>query len=222
IVEFGRGVTGLTAFGLAALAAAAALLLGPGAAVLVFIGLAAVWTTGTTVAFRGAVALPWLAPQLAALLALGATIGWRLVVSDKSLAKEIARRRAHEAEMASAAAIQRAMLPAAQPAEIAAARFDVHPFMVPAREVGGDLYDIVRLDAHVPAKWSPVRGQEHAQTKESPRVLLSIGDVCGKGIPAALFMAITQAVMRLAVRLGDDLGAEVTAANRQLSVDNTE
>jgi serine phosphatase RsbU (regulator of sigma subunit) len=104
--------------------------------------------------------------------------------------------------MASAAAIQRAMLPAAQPAEIAAARFDVHPFMTPAREVGGDLYDIVRLDER--------------------RVLISIGDVCGKGIPAALFMAITQAVMRLAVRLGDDLGAEVTAANRQLSVDNTE
>src|SRR5262249_55480664 len=178
----GRGVTGLTAFALAALAAAAALLLGPGAAALAFIGLAAVWTTGTTFAFRNAVALPWLAPQLAALLALGATIGWRLVVSDRSLAKEIERRRAYEAEMASAAAIQRAMLPAAQPAEIAAARFDLHPFMTPAREVGGDLYDIVRLD--------------------EKRVLLSIGDVCGKGIPAALFMAITQAVMRLAVRLG--------------------
>jgi len=202
VVEFGRGVTGLTAFGLAALAAAAALLLGPGAAVLAFVGLAAVWTTGATFAFRGAVAMPWLAPQLAALMALGATIGWRLVVSDKSLAKEIERRRAHEAEMASAAAIQRAMLPAAQPGEIAAARFDVHPFMTPAREVGGDLYDIVRL---APA-----------------HVLLSIGDVCGKGIPAALFMAITQTVLRLAVRLGDDLGAEVTAANRQLAADNSE
>ena len=82
--------------------------------------------------------------------------------------------------MASAAAIQRAMLPATQPGEIAAARFDVHPFMTPAREVGGDLYDIVRLD--------------------ETRVLLSIGDVCGKGIPASLFMAITQTVMRLAVR----------------------
>src|SRR5262249_4895528 len=202
IVEFGRGVTGLTAFGLAALAAAAALLLGPGAAVLVFIGLAAVWTTGTTVAFRGAVALPWLAPQLAALLALGATIGWRLVVSDKSLAKEIARRRAHEAEMASAAAIQRAMLPAAQPGEIAAAKFDVVPFMTPAREVGGDLYDIVRLDG--------------------TRVLISIGDVCGKGIPAALFMAMTQTVMRMAVRLGQDLQAEIAAANDVLSTDNAE
>jgi serine phosphatase RsbU (regulator of sigma subunit) len=202
LVELGRLATGLIAFALAALAAAAALSLGPGGAVLAFLGLAAAWTTGATFAFRGAVALPWLAPQLAALLALGATIGWRLVVSDRSLAQEIARRRAHEAEMASAAAIQRAMLPGTQPAEIAAARFDIHPFMAPAREVGGDLYDIVRLD--------------------QSRVLLSIGDVCGKGIPAALFMAITQTVMRLAVRSGDDLGAEVIAANRQLAADNAE
>jgi serine phosphatase RsbU (regulator of sigma subunit) len=202
LTEFGRLATGLAAFALAALAAAAALMLGPGGAVLAFIGLAAAWTTGATFAFRGAVALPWLAPQVAALAALGATIGWRLVVSDRSLAREIARRRAHEAEMASAAAIQRAMLPATQPDEIGAARFDVHPFMTPAREVGGDLYDIVRLD--------------------QSRVLISIGDVCGKGIPAALFMAITQTVMRLAVRIGDDLGAEVIAANRQLAADNAE
>jgi serine phosphatase RsbU (regulator of sigma subunit) len=148
-------------------------------------------------------------------------IGYRLVVSDRSLRQEIARRRAHEAEMASAAAIQRAMLPAAQPDELAAAKFDVFPFMTPAREVGGDLYDIVRL-AHVPAKWAPVRRQEHAQTKESTRVLLSIGDVCGKGIPAALFMAMTQSVMRMAVRLGQDLQAEVGAANDVLSADNAE
>jgi serine phosphatase RsbU (regulator of sigma subunit) len=202
LVEFGRTATGLVAFGLAALAAAAALSLGPAGAVLAFVGLAATYTAGAALAFRGAVALPLLAPQAAALAALGATIGWRLVLSDRSLAKEIARRRAHEAEMASAAAIQRAMLPADQPGEIAAAGFDVHPFMTPAREVGGDLYDIVRLDG--------------------ARVLISIGDVCGKGIPASLFMAITQTVMRLAVRIGQDLGAEVIAANRQLCADNAE
>jgi serine phosphatase RsbU (regulator of sigma subunit) len=104
--------------------------------------------------------------------------------------------------MANAAVIQRAMLPAAQPAEIAAARFDVFPFMRPAREIGGDLYDVVKLDAN--------------------RVLISIGDVCGKGIPAALFMAMTQSVMRMAVRLGQDLQAEVGAANEVLAADNLE
>jgi CHASE2 domain-containing sensor protein len=202
LIEPGRAVTGLVAFALAALAVAAALRLGPATAVGVFLGLATLWTATATVAFRAAVALPLFAPLVAALAALGLMIGWRLVVSDKSLAKEVARRRAHEAEMASAAAIQRAMLPATQPREIAAARFDLFPFMMPAREVGGDLYDIVKLDA--------------------TRVLISIGDVCGKGIPAALFMAMTQSVMRMAVRLGQDLQAEVGAANDVLAADNAE
>jgi serine phosphatase RsbU (regulator of sigma subunit) len=104
--------------------------------------------------------------------------------------------------MASAAAIQRAMLPAIEPAGLTAGEFDLFPYMMPAKEVGGDLYDIVRLD--------------------EKRLLISIGDVCGKGIPASLFMAITQTVMRLVVRFGEDLQAEVNAANQMLVANNTE
>jgi phosphoserine phosphatase RsbU/P len=70
------------------------------------------------------------------------------------------------------------------------------------REVGGDLYDIVKLDGN--------------------RVVITIGDVCGKGIPASLFMAITQTVMRLVVRAGRDLLAEITAANKLLVANNRE
>jgi sigma-B regulation protein RsbU (phosphoserine phosphatase) len=74
--------------------------------------------------------------------------------------------------------------------------------MIPAREVGGDLYDIVELDGN--------------------RVVITIGDVCGKGVPAALFMAITQTVMRLSVRSGQDLQAEIRAANNLLVANNRE
>jgi sigma-B regulation protein RsbU (phosphoserine phosphatase) len=74
--------------------------------------------------------------------------------------------------------------------------------MLPAKEVGGDLYDIVKLDGG--------------------RVMISVGDVCGKGVPASLFMAITQTVMRLVVRFGQDLQAEVDAANKLLVANNTE
>lgn len=202
LAEFSRLGTGLTAFALAGLAATAAFALGPATAVLSFLGIAAVWTTGATIAFRGALVLPLFEPLLSALAALGTTIGYRLVVANRTIAAQIAQRRAHEAEMASAAAIQRAMLPATEPAGLTAGEFDLFPYMMPAKEVGGDLYDIVRLD--------------------EKRLLISIGDVCGKGIPASLFMAITQTVMRLVVRFGEDLQAEVNAANQMLVANNTE
>jgi len=202
LTEFGRIAAGIVSFALAAVAAAAALTLAPAAAFLAFLGLAAAWTVSATLAFRGALALPLFEPLLSALAALGVMIGYRLVVSDRSLAEQIAHRRAREAELASAAAIQRAMLPSHPPDGFTQGRFDVFPHMMPAREIGGDLYDIVSLDAN--------------------RFMISIGDVCGKGIPAALFMAITQTVMRLEVRLGQDLQAEIEAANRQLVANNRE
>ncbi len=49
-------------------------------------------------------------------------------------------------------------------------------FNTPAKEVGGDYYDIVTLSGE--------------------RLFLSLGDVSGKGVPAALLMANAQAVLR--------------------------
>jgi serine phosphatase RsbU (regulator of sigma subunit) len=202
LIEFDRISTGIAAFALAGLAVAAALAFGPAGAALTFLGIAAVWSAGATLAFRNALALPLIEPLLCALAALAATIGYRLVVADRRVAAEAARRRAHEAEMASAAAIQRAMLPGMQSNGFAEGEFDIFPHMTPAREVGGDLYDIVELDGN--------------------RVVITIGDVCGKGVPASLFMAITQTVMRLVVRSGRDLQAEIGAANNLLVANNSE
>ena len=161
LIEFGRIGTGIASFALAALAVAAALVLGPAGAALAFLGIAATWIAAATVAFRDALALPLVEPLATALAALGATIGYRLVVADRLMAAEIAQRRAREAEMASAAAIQRAMLPSMQPDDVTNSQLDIFARMIPAREVGGDLYDIVKLDEN--------------------RVIITIGDVCGKG-----------------------------------------
>ena len=202
LTEFSRVGTGIASFMLAALAIAAALALGPTGAALSFLGIATIWTAGATIAFRGALAVPLVEPLLTALAALGAAIGYRLVVADRILVAQMAQRRAHEAEMASAAAIQRAMLPSMQSSDFAAGRLDIFAHMVPAREVGGDLYDVVKLDGD--------------------RVVITIGDVCGKGVPASLFMAITQTIMRLVVRSGEDLQSEINAANKRLVADNRE
>ena len=46
-----------------------------------------------------------------------------------------------------AVAIQRAMLPDARHSDFAEGPYEIFSRMTPAREVGGDLYDVVRLDA---------------------------------------------------------------------------
>jgi serine phosphatase RsbU (regulator of sigma subunit) len=120
----------------------------------------------------------------------------------RRMAEQIVQRRAQRVEMASAAAIQRAMLPSTQATRLVEGRFDIFTHMLPARDIGGDLYDIIELDGD--------------------RVVITIGDVCGKGIPAALFMTFTQTVMRLVVRSGHDLRAEIGAANNLLVANNRE
>ena len=91
-----------------------------------FLGIATVWTAGATIAFRGAMALPLAEPLLTALAALVATISYRLVVADRIMAAQIVQQRAREAEMASAAAIQRVMLPSLQPVDVTAKRSSGH------------------------------------------------------------------------------------------------
>lgn len=117
----------------------------------------------------------------------------------KRMAEQIVLRRGQRQEMANAAAIQRAMLPGDPPPEIAG-RCDVFAFMRPAKEVGGDLYDHFLLD--------------------NDRLVIAIGDVSGKGVPAALFMAISRTVLRLTVRESGDFAAAIVRANNLLSADN--
>lgn len=57
---------------------------------------------------------------------------------------------------------------------------DIHAALEPAKVVGGDLYEVVHTD--------------------DGRVVVVIGDVSGKGIPAALFMAVTMTLIRTMAR----------------------
>ncbi len=54
--------------------------------------------------------------------------------------------------------------------------FEISASMFPARQVSGDFYDFFLIDAH--------------------RLGVCIGDVSGKGIPAALFMAVSRTLLR--------------------------
>jgi adenylate cyclase len=107
-----------------------------------------------------------------------------------------------EGELEAARRIQMGILPTA--ASVAGdPRFDLAALIVPARQIGGDLYDFFKVDA------------DH--------LFLEVGDVSGKGVPAALFMAQGKSLCKSAALRGDiDIGEIINLANAEISRDNSE
>ena len=99
-----------------------------------------------------------------------------------------------QAELALAEKLQASMVPSAP---LSGDNFLFRGQMTPAKEVGGDLYNYFFLD--------------------DTHVGFFIGDVSGKGVPAALFMAKANAMLRLIVK---DFAIE--QANAILCEDNVE
>jgi phosphoserine phosphatase RsbU/P len=79
-------------------------------------------------------------------------------------------------DLITAREIQMAILPKTFPPFPAQTNFDIFASMVPAKEVGGDFFDFFIID--------------------SERLGFVIGDVSGKGIPAAIFMAVSRTLIR--------------------------
>jgi len=88
-----------------------------------------------------------------------------------------ARLEIHEQELQRAREIQQSLLPKEIPQ---LPRIAVATAWRPARAVGGDYFDVLRLDGN--------------------RLAICIADVSGKGVPAALLMANVQASLRASVR----------------------
>src|SRR3954468_9063232 len=76
--------------------------------------------------------------------------------------------------------IQMGILPVDPGAAVKGTGVVVHALIEPARQVGGDLYEVLRA--------------------ADDRVVVALGDVSGKGIPAALFMAVAVTVLRTLAR----------------------
>ncbi len=84
-------------------------------------------------------------------------------------------------ELDAARRLQMAMVPQSFPAPSPEFPIDLCASMEPAREVGGDLYDFF--------------------ITEDGMLCFLVGDVSGKGMPAALFMARTKSLIRIATEL---------------------
>jgi sigma-B regulation protein RsbU (phosphoserine phosphatase) len=97
-----------------------------------------------------------------------------------------------------AADVQRRMLPRGTPTN---PRLDFAARYVPSFELGGDFYDFVELHGHVG---------------------VVVGDVVGKGIAAALFMAAVRASLRAHAQQVYDLDEVVARVNQALCRDTAD
>jgi sigma-B regulation protein RsbU (phosphoserine phosphatase) len=78
--------------------------------------------------------------------------------------------------------------------------FDLFAMLTPAKEVGGDLYDFMLIG-----------GQ---------RLYFCVGDVSDKGVPASLFMSVTQTLVRSAAQVLVDPDKVLTHVNAELCEEN--
>lgn len=104
-----------------------------------------------------------------------------------------------ETEMNIVARIQQGFLPAA---DHIGSGYEIHAFMRPARDVGGDIFDYVPLDDN--------------------RILILVADVSGKGLSASIFMAATLIILRQYVKMDLSPAAVLAKTNDSLASKNPE
>ena len=113
--------------------------------------------------------------MLAGMALLGFII-YRTARSARSLREASAEKERVDSELRIARGIQESMLPKTFPPFSERKDVDIYASLVPAKEVGGDLYDFNIRDG---------------------KLFFCIGDVAGKGVPASLVMAVTRSLFRI-------------------------
>jgi adenylate cyclase len=108
-----------------------------------------------------------------------------------------------EGELQAARSIQLGMVPPRARLQGIDPRVDLDALLEPARSVGGDYYDAMKIG--------------------DDQIGFAIADVTGKGVPAALFMAMSKALTSAALsRMQADPATMADAINKELLKDNTE
>jgi sigma-B regulation protein RsbU (phosphoserine phosphatase) len=118
----------------------------------------------------------------------------------KELMETTAAKERIESELQIARDIQMGILPKDFPPFPHRHEFEIYATLEPAKEVGGDLYDFFFVD------------DDH--------LCFAVGDVSGKGVPAALFMAVSKTLVKMEASKGLPAAEILSRVNRQLSQDN--
>ncbi len=114
-----------------------------------------------------------------------------------NLQKTTAAKEKIEKELSIAREIQQSLIPHKFPQ---LKQIDLYATLIPAKEIGGDIYDFFFVD------------EKH--------LCFAIGDVSGKGVPAALFMAVTKTLLRAKMSITKDPALVFNAMNEDLHNDN--
>jgi len=120
----------------------------------------------------------------------------------KNLKETTAAKERMDSELKIASSIQAGMVPKEYPAFPHYKEFNIYGIMHPAKEVGGDMYNYFFVD--------------------NDHLCFAIGDVSGKGIPAALFMAMTNTLIKAMALNGKDPASILKDTNKELCGDNEE
>ena len=105
-----------------------------------------------------------------------------------------------QSELEVATVIQHSLLPVINEEYPGRKEIEVSAFMETAKEVGGDFYDVFQVDSN--------------------RIAFVIGDVSGKGVPAALFMATAKMTLQNCIRDIPSLAQAISVANNSLCARN--
>jgi phosphoserine phosphatase RsbU/P len=124
----------------------------------------------------------------------------RLNESIEHLKETTAAKERIESELKIAHEIQMSMVPKIFPPFPDRSEFDIFATLVPAKEVGGDLYDFFFID------------DDH--------LCFAVGDVSGKGVPASLFMAVTKTLFKATAGNGGSPGEILARLNMEICGDN--
>ena len=121
----------------------------------------------------------------------------------KNMQKDSAQLESLKGDLAIASEIQQAILPRIfPPFPENAQQLDIAASMHAAKDVGGDFYDFFRID------------DDH--------IGFSIADVSGKGIPAAIFMAVSRTLIRATGIRGGNPSDCITYSNKLLATESVD
>jgi phosphoserine phosphatase RsbU/P len=110
-----------------------------------------------------------------------------------------AREERYSADMEAARTLQHVLIPEELPS---IAHIELSTAYHPAQEVGGDFYQILPLPAAIP--------------NGPPDTLVVLGDVAGKGLPAAMTVSLLVGALRTLVETTDSPGEILAGLNRRL------